>query len=264
MKVLRPQNVAQILKPLAARLHRDQKGTSLTEFVICLPVFLIIFTGVVNLNKLQDKSVLIKVQATHELWSNAIPVQKSNISDRMLPSVQGAKAAGHIGSRFRYPISDTVGIAGGAGLGLTGHFGESYAMTIPVNAAANIFTSDMELEPTGGPVYNDRELTRDLVDDGTIKSLPSGSGPLSYLNMLITISGARPAIAAGIRYGLASGEAQHTVSIVGTSHQLSTGYDVLVAPRPTAEALTVAVTRLAVESYKPYNGILGIEWSGRL
>lgn len=261
------QNITCLLTPvknIADRIHRDQKGAALTEFVICLPVFIIIFVGVVNLNKLQDKSVAIKVQATNQLWSNAIPVQKSNVSARMLPSVQGIKTAAHIGSHFRYPISDTVGIAGGAGLAATGHFGESYAMTIPVNAAANIFTKDMQLEMQGGPVYNNMELTRDLVDDGTVKSLPNGSGALSYLNALITISGARPAIAAGIRYGLATGEAQETVNVAGKSYELSTGYDVLVAPKPTSEALTVAVTRLAVESYKPFNGILGIEWSGRL
>ncbi len=267
MRVPTFKNVARLLTPLkniAGRVHHDQKGTSLTEFVICLPIFIIIFVGVVNLNKLQDKSVLIKVQATNDLWTNAIPVQKENIASRMVPLTQGGNTVAHIGSRLKYPISDAIGIAGGLGLGATGHFGESYAMTIGVSAAADVFTSDMEIEMRGGPVYNDMELTRDLVDDGTIKTIPNGSGALSYLNMLITISGTRPAIAAGIRYGLASGEAKATVSIAGVSNELSTGYDVLVAPKPTSEALTVAVTRLAVESYKPFNGILGIEWSGRL
>jgi hypothetical protein len=277
------KNIAlrQTLKRALNSLDRDERGISLTEFVICLPVFLVIFIGIVNLNKLQVESMAVKMRASHMMWAQAIPVQKSTFGPRMLPSVQGITSAAHIGSHFRYPVADTVGLASAAGLGATGHFGESYALTKPIDLVADIWFSPpsfnlwdkIELDPPnhdhtlslqGGPVYNNQALTRDFVDDGTIKSLPSGSGPLGYFNNFVTVSGARPAIAAGIRYGLAFGSDEGTVSFSGQTMNVSAGYDVLVAPKPTSEVMTTAVTRLGVESYKDFKGVLGIEWSNKL
>lgn len=249
---------------IANRFHRDQRGTSLTEFVICLPIFILIFVGVVNLNKLQDKSMYIKLQATNRLWTNAIPVQKSKVNLHMLPVAGGGKATAEIASHIKDPLSDTIGMASTVGLAATGHFGESYALVKPIDMMADVFTSSMNLEMRGDPVYNGQELARDLLDDGLIKSLPSGSGPLAAFNAFITASGARPAIAAGIRYGLAAGHADADVTFAGQSYQLSTVYDVLVAPKPTSEMVTTAVTRLAVESHKPFSGVLGIAWSNGL
>jgi hypothetical protein len=252
------------LTRMAARLRTDERGTSMTEFVICLPVFILIFIGIVNLNKLQQESLAVKMRATNKMWSQAIPVQKSNQAARMLPVAQGIAAGAHIGSHFRYPIADGIGIASAGGLTGFGHFGESWGMTLPVDAMANI---GVELAMQGNKVYgtsSDVYYTRDIVDDGIIKSSPSGSGPLGALNSLVSAAGVRAAVGAGIRYGLATGEDKATVTFAGQNFELSAGYDVLVAPKPTAEAITIAVTRLGVESYKPFNGVLGIEWSNKL
>lgn len=273
--------VRRSLHRAIARLAGDQQGVALTEFVVCLPVFLLIFVGVVNLNKLQAEGMAVKMRATNNLWTEAIPVQKSTFGPRMLPSVQGGLAAAHIGSHFRYPLADTVGIASAGGLAGFGHFGESYALVKPVDMMANIWFSPpsfnlwnlFELDPPnhdhqltwkGSNVYNNQKYARDLVDDSTVKSLPPAPGLLGFANAALTVSGARPAIAAGVRYGLAVGEDQNTVSFAGQNYSLSAGYDVLVAPKPTSELMTTGVTRLGIQSYKQLNWVLGIERSNKL
>ncbi|MFU8806830.1 MAG: TadE/TadG family type IV pilus assembly protein [Bradymonadaceae bacterium] len=263
------------------RLALDEKGVSMTEFVICLPVFLLIFVGVVNLTKLQNESLAVKIRATNNLWSEAIPVSQSNISIHMQATISGASAGTHVVDHFRYPIADTLAVAKYGGLALTGHFGESGVLVTPIDAMADIWFSppssnlwdyiiidpvdhDLDLSLTAGPVVNERPLTRDLVDDGLIGPMPSFSGPMAAINGAITMLGARPAMAAGIRYGIVVGEDSGSVEFAGRTHNVSAGYDTLVAPKPTPEVATVLVTRFAVESYKPYSGILGIEWSNGL
>ena len=57
-------------------LHHDEEGTTITEFVLLLPVFITIFAGMLNLSRLQHNSVEAHVSASKRLWDQAIPVQK--------------------------------------------------------------------------------------------------------------------------------------------------------------------------------------------
>jgi len=245
-------------------LHDDDRGTAMTEFVICLPVFLIVFAGIATLAELEVASTAVEVRATKDLWSKAIPVQQSNISIHMQPAVSGAMAVGQIGSHFSQPIGDTLAIAKEGGLAAKGHFGESYFATKPVDVFADLgspvegrLTPDcQQIVPT--------DYTRDLVDDSLVKQIPSGSGPLAAFNMVISMAGVRPAIAAGIRYGIVVGQNSDSGQAGPVPYNVSAGYDVLVAPKPSNEWIATAVTRLAAESYKPYSGVLGIEFSSRL
>jgi len=257
--------IREVLGRSVARMHSDDRGTALTEFVITLPIFIMVFAAIGALSKIEKAGVGVKVNATTATWSKAIPVQKSTFSIHMQPTIAGAKAMVDIGSHFSHPFADGLAIAKNAGLAAKGTAGESYAASKIVDVFTDLGSPvEGNLTMDAGKIVNNRPFPQDLVDDGTLKPVPSGSGPLGFLNVVLGVTGVKPAIAAGIRYGIVMGQASDSVSAAGKNFNLSAGYDVLVAPKPTAELWTVAVVRLTMDSYKPYNGMLGIEFSPRL
>lgn len=66
-----------------SHFHQDQEGTSMTEFVMCLPVFIIIFIGIQDLAVMNVAGVRVKVQAAKSMWEQTVPPHKKR---RLLPA----------------------------------------------------------------------------------------------------------------------------------------------------------------------------------
>lgn len=82
---------------------RDQRGTSLTEFVITLPVFIIIFAGVGSLTRMEKESVRTKLAAVRATWNEAIPVHNTKNDmfpgfDHSMPIMAAVNELGEISS----------------------------------------------------------------------------------------------------------------------------------------------------------------------
>jgi hypothetical protein len=120
------------------RLHRDEAGTSLTEFVIMLPVFLLIFNGVMILGEFTRKGTEAPIRAYKDTFANVLPFQQDQwFSGVHMHPASGAFDAGIsqlAGDSKVHNVSGAVAgvanIAEGAAytrLGTGGHMGESYA-----------------------------------------------------------------------------------------------------------------------------------------
>ncbi len=244
-------------------IARNESGSAMTEFVICLPVFVLIFVGINNLTKLQKEGIATKIRGTQAVWREAIPVQKGYDIKHMQPTIAGAlETAGIWGQTSTNYLADGYQTAGAAGLALGGTVGEAYGMTVIIDIFADLGVP--VLQQTAPPVVLGSQFAGDLVDDGLFKPTPPGSGPLAILNVILSVAGVKQAVGAGIRYGMAEGSANGGVTIMGKHFGMEAGYDVLVAPKPTDELWTVAVVRLTMESHKHYSGMLGIEFAPRL
>lgn len=255
---------------LAGRLHREEEGTALTEFVISLPAFLVIFVAIFQFTMVQAAATEVHVRAAKRLWTAALPVQKNKMTtNHMLPALSATRSMPIINKRAQGGmITKTLDLGSKTLLMATnGHFGESYTLTLPYEQTG---MANYNL-PTGGVKRTvddvaSTKFTRSLVNDGL--SSPSGGSGLGALSSIVGATGGRPAIAAGIRYGLVSGEADKSVSLPGgVSWQTNAMYDVIVSPYPHKSFVdhlqTVGMVRLTMEECKLYSTILGIEKSNR-
>mgnify|MGYP000392062111 CR=1 FL=1 len=56
-------------------LHLDEDGTTITEFVVVLPVFVLIFSATLALSKMQHIGIETQIRASSQMWDNALAVQ---------------------------------------------------------------------------------------------------------------------------------------------------------------------------------------------
>lgn len=123
------------------RLHRNESGTTLTEFVIMLPVFLMVFNGVMILGQFTRKGTEAPIAAYKDTFEKVIPFQKQTwFSGVHMHPVSGSIDAGisQLANTSKvHNVSTSVKwVANGAEAsaytrqGLQGSMGESYARAI--------------------------------------------------------------------------------------------------------------------------------------
>lgn len=270
------------LQSLTARLHRDEKGTSITEFVITLPIFVFCFVAILHLYGLGDHAL----RGTGTAYARALEDYKQVQTD-WIPidwAVNPVSAGTEAGiwhwkvseSRTRDKIADEVFDTVPIG---AGHMAESYSRLVvsgPPSWAAetvkldppkahltmNSLMSTMSKSPiTGDTRYGQEkggtgsvfaaELMSDTVN---ITGLSGKKGWMGYMNGLIDTAGARPAFAAGMRYGVTTeGEYDETVNFMKTDYPIQTSTHIAVPPRPTSKWITVAVVRAYLAQDQAYD-----------
>ncbi len=255
------------------RLLEDESGTTITEFVITLPIFIMCFVGTLQLGLFNEKSVKTWARAHRNTFELAIPSSKIRWSPYMQPTVgAGLSAAGMLFGKK--PIHQTsvqrtlVMAAEGTtylGMGLKGHWGESSARTAPIDAVVKMRYIEGYRSSNSSTIIGGSKLTKDLVDESIGSFSGSGSGALGVLNGLLSGSGVRPAMAAGQRYGAVVGFATDNMDVGGYHMPMRAHFNTLVPPYPLkgfeAAAVPTGVVRLTMEGQKPYKEILGIKWS---
>lgn len=253
------------------RLHRDRSGATLTEFVIVLPVFLILFAGIMKMTLLQSSTVQVKMAATGQLWERALSVQKNETAaNRTVPNSPSDGAGRSTGiisdSDVTRTFSDEMDREMNDGLqndGLTGRahaavsedqFGEAIVdradlRDLPPSTGPQPEPSARDVVIRGGtdaPNYTTRSgtgqqqiWTEALVDDTSADSEPpNGPPPVDNLNVATDSDPSVPAFAAGIRYGLVRSDKHVEQSVIdrlptySSVDELRTGYHTLVAPTP--------------------------------
>lgn len=255
------------------RLHRDQKGTTMTEFVITLPIFITIFIGILKIGLVNAHSVNVDAKAYRRMFNKAIGVQKSRFS---LMHIQPTLAAAGAGAQLAmHPPHTQTGIQKIAVtadealtygmMGFKGTYGESWARVRPVDPIFNMVGIEGRVvKKPDTTVIGGSKYTKDLFNESINFSM-SGSGALAVLNAVLSGTGTRPALAAGIRYGTVTGAASDSTNYLKWSVSYGANFDTLVAPYPmgtnTDELITTAIARLTMESYNPYSQILGIKFS---
>jgi hypothetical protein len=185
-----------------------------------------------------------------------------------------AKAAVYGAEMRTYFLGDTMSTHG--------HWGESYGRLWPL--------AEVGKEPPGlegvmspetpllfGQSSSSSQLARDLVFDGYDYEFGLGDCESALatvggaVNELIGGAGARPMMAAGVRYGTVTGTSESTADYPGGSRTFEVAFNTTVAPHVFEDewiqpALSVAVSRFALENcaLAPYAGLLGVTEVPRL
>lgn len=239
------------------RLHDDQDGTALTEFTICLPIWVVIMIGVANLQTLGLQSTKVQIIAQKNLW---VAATDAIINDDIKRMTRAGGAEYAIMDMTSASYSSTTGLDAAArvhgGAMALGHWTESGVLvtaTKPLHSPSMDIalipgTSSIGIDHTSK--MNKREMPKLLLDDLNLDVVSGiggggGSGIVGDLAALVlTAAGATIPIATAVRYGVVSGsstgQAQTSFANVGVGAQ----YDVLVAPKPFSGLGQIEGTKL--------------------
>lgn len=252
-----PSKSANLLRRIAGALRTfdcDQRGTSLTEFVVILPVFITLFVGIVELNKIERAGVRVKALAAKDTWEQAMAVHDGGIIDvdHGYPQMAAANALS-TASSYPSPHGDNFERLKNFGL-MSGPQDEADRATmLPDLVGGNVSQAP---DPTRGSTF-----PRDMLDESRWNPVSSGSGGLSIFNGSAALSnfGPNQPIAAGIRYGMVGGKYERDVESFGSTSTLSAAYDVHVSPvsvPKNREIITVGFSRLMAEEDSCLSNIL--------
>lgn len=269
--------------PARRRLLVGESGTSMTEFVVTLPVFLVLMSGILKLHAVGEESVRTEVRGYKSATKRVLEAQEEGLKG----SVMGSGSTKHL-----TPASGAVDAAGQVeqfdprqegeleqairvvehrtysmsdGLALSGHWGESAArLRMLDRVGVSMLGVDRAVTDQPDPLLGDTVLPKQLVYDGPRsyfdgENRASGSpgNALQWVvdraNQLGSTSGARGALAANMRYGTVTGHAEGTASVAGRDFDFGSYYTLTVAPHArgdpwTDEALATMVSRLTLAS----------------
>lgn len=252
---------------LMRNLHRDEDGTSLTEFVICLPVFIIIFIGIWDLSYMSRDSVRVKTSAAKLTWQAAMePARVSGLRQLLpdfqttLPALAAVQSLPKINSPRSSIIPDLQATLSTGQMALKGSDGESRAYKSWASAPGG-------LDPWKHPRLT---FAQRITQDDRIRVLPRGGKGLGLLNVAavpVSLFGTRHAMAAGTRYGMVQGKSSISGTVsAGYSYNLGAAYDVLLSPvsrsgDPANTTVIHGFSRLTAEEDRCLKSVLSITMS---
>ena len=264
-----PDKFTYALRRSLQKLGRGQGGSALTEFTMFLPVWLLLFIGIVNLGKLGWATTNTQIQAQLALWDQAVQMTsaEAELEVHMSPKTAGPDAG--IKSAKGRPVYsgtnsmannfDAVTWAGAITLG--GHWGESYQRTIALDAVG--ITEDLEVHERPDSLYSDgvNDYPMRSLND-TIEPEVGGDGVAAVIASLIQLSGAQHAVGAGARYGvIMSEQLDNTIELSAWQDVTANArYDLLVPPAAmtgfNADRVPFALLRLLAEADENYSVML--------
>lgn len=216
----------------------------MTEFVIGLPIFIIIFSGFGSLYQTGTARLVTIGTSNAELWNNA----------QNDPPAESFTPLGNLAGIDNGGWGDAaISVADASGT-----YGESYAKTLLASYIPGSAT-DPKYKVADITELKDESPTNILLNDQPFNTNGVGFNSVtSALNSLLSLAGGRLAIGAGIRYGKERSTATDTSvsTIFGT--YTSTGVS-LVVPRNTAAThrlLPVTLVRLAVADNEALDGAI--------
>ncbi|MEZ4461233.1 MAG: hypothetical protein R3E66_16240 [bacterium] len=213
-------------------LCSDERGSSITEFVIGLPIFILIFSGMGSLYRLNQESLKLKAQTNAELWQEA----EMGGGD-IIPLMSMGSAIGS--------ISDVVS-NGGQAFGIYVDSGIKTAIpSLLPGVPSPCFTVNCAMGGSAND-YFARNLLDDNVITGAINGNVSASGWANVISSALSITGSRPAFAAGIRYGEVAGEPKSTTvgNRWGSFDLETTKISMPGVTQPTHRMFAVGLTRI--------------------
>ncbi len=253
------------------RLHSDQRGTALTEFAITLPIYLAFVTGIIGLYNAQRGVIEAEKIAGAGLWEDAISIQHSYQIDHMMPlagSVSVQQYYSHVndsflgfsfdgGLSFDSMLAPAVDYAAAMG----GMYVDSGGKVLPFHTLqmadtsfdGQDFSPQLRLSPN---LMDSSSFSHTLMND--LVGLPSGGwGSFgAVVGNLLTMTGTRPALAAGIRYGVASGTAEY-MAFNGTGYEpVPIGYVASAPPMPEERVAAVLFSYMEVSSDSSFQNMI--------
>lgn len=266
------------MRRILGKMHRAETGTAMTEFIIVLPIFLLIFNGVMILGQFTREGTTRPIRAYKDTFEKVLPFQKDfPMATWSISPASGAVEAGVHMTDSHSPVHNVSPMVKGAaivtegltytGMGIKGTMGESYARANALTLVPSMklmgckkngpdWTSGCtELNKTMGgtgdfnngnltanidKIIGDSEYANALLNDAIQPAAFKPGTVLSTLMSGITVLGIRPALAAGIRYGTVYGRADDSYTFAGQTMEMDAYFSVLVPPATQSPKLDAA------------------------
>lgn len=268
------------LARLTRTLHANERGTAITEFVITLPVFVFMFVAILHLHGISEMGAQGKAAAYSKALEDFREMQTTYVPFdwSVTPITGGGRAAlwhnrvsaSHPRDRVADLVLDPVPVAGG-------HMLESWsriALSGPPSWAAETVELKQPLafktmnglmngppsesEVRGGErigyEYGPSVFAIDLMDD--LAGPPGSNGQKSwmgFMNQALNVGGIRPAIAAGMRYGVVEGEYDKTLPWMTRSYTVQQDTHIAAPTRPTSKWISLAIIRMYLANDHAYD-----------
>lgn len=246
-------------------LHRDRRATALTEFVITLPVYMVMLMGIMTLYELHQGVMTSERAASGNAWEDTVNLQTNGMFN--WDSAQRVTPPTGLGSVYSfyndyewsaYAGADALTTGGGLYLdsGLKGDVIGNVAdfnvsgVTSPVTGATDVMCNPSH--------------TRNLMDDVGNFSSGTGGSLAGTINSALNYSGVRPGVAAGIRYGITGGSDDLTFGtggFRGYEAEANTGYMVSSPTQPTERFPSVAFSYLEIYGNDAFNDLAPLGWN---
>lgn len=249
-------------------IHEDQRGTSLTEFVIILPIFVMIMLFIIHMGSIGSAITVERTQAQRDLWAEVADQQEQphsgvNASDSFQTFVTPQLGAQHSRDHLSdFPAREQVDGQLSAevtrhqdqvyqSMSSGGHWGESYERMQPAEGQMELFMDDRRAASAPSEVIGASQYAAGMVVDG-------GGQVIDY-----EISRGVPAvIVAGLRYGSVHAIRERAVQFNHDEFNMNirVAYDVLVPPNPphNAERIAIDVSGTQLRGFGVYDNISGI------
>ncbi|GEM_PF-2277058 len=233
-------------------LNRDEKGSAMTEFVVGLPIFILIFSGMGSLYSVSQAGLSAMAGANTQLWIEAQDSIKTSVA------ITPAAAVFSIGS-----FSDLLTTGTQAG----GIYVDSWAK---VKLASIIPGAPGPVSPARTveqihAKFRDKSPAKHLLDD-FYRPRRSTGGFSGFLSSLISTTGSGLGIAAGIRYGAVEGSKTISTNTIFGNYTVGGGR--LTLPLNTAATHRLAaVALIRLEHSKDIQTdetILNFNWDANL
>lgn len=231
------------LRSALAALARDEGGTSLTEFIIALPIMITIMVGTLSIHKLYQTGMEVRGEANRLAWSQALEEQTKLASTNANPLISGIDSVisgAAFGGSFSEAVVDNLADPPGAGI-----YGDSY---LKVQIADVLFTVGAKPQFTVPKILTSTGSTNNSVTAISLSDFPGkpsgGGGFEGILSGILSVSGARPGITGGIRYGAGREKVTRSYSAHGFETELTGEYRISNPTRPTNRMFAMALWRL--------------------
>lgn len=246
------------------RLHRDEHGTTLTEFVSVLPIFILIFGGMLHLSALEREGFRTKAKAAKATWEASMDVAQGGMVpnfNHQAPVLAGANSLSIMANQ-ETSLATLYDMRGRMGLLSGGPRGEMRG-SVRVLSLTKPNPPSSSKQPDYTKIKN--QHARRLLEERNSRSLSTSNG-LSVYSLASTLSRVplveNPTFSAGMRYGMVEGEHQETVTIGGINYDMGQRYNMMVSPVPAdgliGENITTGFSRLGAEKEPCFNKILGL------
>lgn len=241
---------------MSAFFSKNEQGTTLTEFVMCVPMLLLCFFGIIRLSEFARDLPAVEAMGFQSAVEQTLDAQESSLVGAVVGSDMHASPTFGALDAYRqvrkYPprqkgapkhFLEVVEMStySFGGLTQTGHMGESYSRAkIPRVLGAKMAgvenTATMTLRPLVGTSATALQLLNDAPgqrydhDRQTAGEEPYLQKVLSILNQGLDASGGRASFGAGIRYGTETGHYSQIVGVGPASFAQESYYTFTVAP----------------------------------
>lgn len=204
------------------RLRRMERGAALTEFVITLPIFIMIFSAVIWIGQSYQKMVETNIRANIEMWNWATNVQTNRTPGGAMENLNPVSSVGPLGERLSTEGLDGSGAAGAAvnsARALRGTHGESYVFLRPAQASNTMPISRDQLKDSPDEYLRrgrHRSFAMGIINDSPLSdgSKRPGGGGGAFTRLVPDVpaglsqgdNGFVQAMGANIRWGSAYGD----------------------------------------------------------